>query len=113
VANEIRSQWRTGDVLVYTTATVGTPIDYYLDDLPHTWTDIVHEPFLEVPSMHHSDLNFSTGATGRSWVIIPKDGLISPDEQVELNDLVHHQDPVYTINYLQAAQINVYLVEAP
>jgi hypothetical protein len=113
VANEIRSQWRTGDVLVYTTATVGTPFDYYLSDLPHTWTDIVHEPFLEVPSMHHTDLNSPTGVPGRSWVIIPKDGLISPEENIALDDLVHHQDPVYTINSPQAAQINVYLVEAP
>jgi hypothetical protein len=44
-------------------------------------------------------------------VVIPDDGLIMPSERDVLMDLVHHQEPLYTIRYMQAATIQVYLVE--
>jgi hypothetical protein len=111
VADQIRSQWRTGDTLVYTTGTVGMPFDYYLGDLPHTWDDTVQHPFLADPGNPHVSIVSPTGTSIRSWVIIPKDRLITPLEQSALDDLIHHQAPVFTIKYVQAAQINVYLVE--
>jgi hypothetical protein len=113
VAAEIRSQWRTGDTLIYTTTTVGLPFDYYLNELPHAWSNIIHDPiFLNIPSIDRTYQG--TGKMTRSWVIIPNETiLITPAEQAILDDLVQHQAPVYTINYLQNAPIKVYLVEEP
>jgi hypothetical protein len=115
VAEQIRSQWRTGDILVYTTNTVGLPFDYYLNDLPHTWDDTIIEPlFYNVPTIPRTWLDTPTGDVLRSWVVIPTDGvLINPEEQAALLDLVHHQEPVYTISYMQVATVNIYLVEEP
>lgn len=111
VAEEIRSQWRTGDRLVYTTVTVGIPFNYYLGDLPHAWDDTVHSGFLLIPTYSRTNLDPPTGAPIRSWVVIPEDGLITPGEKAILMDLVHHQKPVYTVAYMQAATIYVYLIE--
>ena len=115
VANEIRSQWRTGDTLVYTTVTVGLPFGYYLGDLPHTWNDIIQEPdVLAPPSIVRTYLDPPTGTATRSWVLIPNEPrLITAKEKIVLEALVHHQEPIYTVNYMQSAQLNVYLVEEP
>lgn len=114
LASEIRSRWRTGDQLIYTTVTVGLPFDYYLSDLPHHWDGTVRDPyFLRVPSILRSDLA-PTGEVAREWVVIPRETtLITPDEQAALRTMVHNQEPIYTIVYLQAAPIDVYLVEMP
>ena len=113
VASQIRSQWRNGDTLLYTTDTIGLPFDYYLGDLPHAWDATVRSPFLLMPSYQRLTVEPYTGAPARSWVIIPEDGLITQEERAVLTDLVHHQQPVYTVAYMQAATINVYLVEEP
>ena len=111
VTDQIRSQWRTGDQLVYTTATAGMPFDYYLGDLPHTWDDTVQAELLLIPSYDRITINPPTGAAARSWVIIPEGGMITQGEQTILDDLVHHQAPVYIVDYMQASTIQVYLVE--
>ena len=111
VADQIRSQWRTGDQLLYTTVTVGMPFDYYLGDLPHAWDDTVQAEFLNIPTYDRFTLDLPTGKPLRSWVVIPEDGLITPGEKAALLDLVKHQSPEYTIRYMQAATIDVYLVE--
>jgi len=115
VANYIRSQWRTGDTLVYTTVTTGLPFDYYLSDLPHTWSPIVTEPyFLGISTITHTELPTPTGDVSRSWVVIPYEKvLITPDEWTELDDLVHHQPPHLRMVYVQTASIDIYLVEEP
>jgi len=111
VADQIRSQWRTGDQLLYTTATVELPFGYYLGDLPHTWDNTVQAEFLNIPTYARITLDPPTGEALRSWVVIPEDGLITPGEKAILLGLVHHQAPVYTITYMQASTIQVYLVE--
>jgi hypothetical protein len=110
VAAQIRSEWRPGDALLYTTATVGFPFDYYLNDLPHSWDATIQSPFLAYQAIPRIDT--VTGIPIRTWVIIPKDGLITPIEQIKMDDLINHQFPVYTVDYMQTAEINVYLVEA-
>jgi hypothetical protein len=87
------------------------PLSYYLGDLPHTWDDTVRSDFLLIPTYVRSSLAPTTGAPVRSWVVIPRDGLIVPGEKAVLMDLVHHQKPVYTVSYMQAATIDVYLVK--
>ena len=111
VADQIRSQWRTGDSLLYTTTTVGLPFDYYLGDLPHTWDDTVRSEFLLNPFTVRSEVSIPT--ITRSWVIYSDDPLITPAEREVLRDLAHHQQPLFTVRYVQAAQIHVYLVEEP
>jgi hypothetical protein len=113
IAAEIRAEWKPGDQLVYTTVTVGLPFDYYLNDLPHTWNDIIQDPyFLRVPTIHRTSLVGTVGASGREWIIIPKEPeIITSLEQLELMKLVHYQQPTWTLNYIQTAPIQVYLVE--
>jgi hypothetical protein len=111
VADQIRSQWQAGDTLLYTTVTVGLPFDYYLNDLPHTWDDTVGHPFLAVPSIIRTALATSTETVTRAWVVIPEDLLITQEERAKLLDLVLGQKPIYRLVYLQAAPIDVFLVE--
>jgi hypothetical protein len=111
VASEIRSQWRPGDRLVYTTITVGLPFNYYLGDLPHSWDDTVQAPFLSVHSITHSDLPRTAKNSGRTWLIATDDNMITPDEQLVLDGLERWQLPLYTIKYIQASAIQVYLVK--
>lgn len=111
VADQIRSQWRLGDTLVYTTGTVGQPFDYYLADLPHTWDDTVQHPFLYLTPIPRISVDPPTGFPLRSWVVIPRDGLVTPKEQAVLDDRVKHLHPVFTVAYMQAATIDVFLVE--
>jgi hypothetical protein len=111
VAEQIRSQWRTGDALVYTSATVAQPFNYYLSDLPYTWDATITHPFLATSPMANTGTLAYTPL--RSWVIVPADGLVTPEERSILDDMVHHQPPLYTVTYIQAAPIQVYLVEQP
>jgi hypothetical protein len=115
MADLIRSQWRPGDTLVYTTVTTGLPFDYYLSDLPHVWSEIVKDPyFLGIKSITHTDLPTPTGIVSRSWVVIPYEHtMITPEEWTALDELVHHQPPHYRLDYVQCATINIYLVEEP
>ena len=59
----------------------------------------------------HSDLAAPVKHSTRSWWIIPEDGMITSDERLTLEGLIHWQLPIYTITYPQAAPIDVYLVE--
>ena len=113
IAEDIRSQWKPGDSLLYTTITVGYPFNYYLGDLPHRWDSTVKDPFfLTTPSLVHPWLDTPNGEVSRSWVVIPQEPiLITPEEWEALDDLTHHQDPIYKIFYLQAAPVFIYLVE--
>lgn len=113
IAEDIRSQWKPGDSLLYTTITVGYPFNYYLGDLPHRWDSTVKDPFfLTTPSLVHPWLDTPNGEVSRSWVVIPQEPiLITPEEWEALDDRTHHQDPIYKIFYLQAAPVFIYLVE--
>lgn len=110
VAVQIREQWRPGDVLVYATQTVALPFDYYLNDLPHENTDIVKHPFLNVPLVAPSPRPCN-GSCLREWVIIPDDMLITPMERNELGKIIRGYPVMYQIKYLQAAKIDIYLVD--
>jgi hypothetical protein len=113
VADQIRSQWQDGDTLVYTTVTVGLPFDYYLSDLPHRWNDIIQDPyFLGIPTIQRTSLPVPVKHSGRMWVVIPDEPmLITPPEWLQLADLVNHQEPIFTLYYVQAATTKVFLVK--
>jgi hypothetical protein len=111
VAAQIRSEWRPGDALIYTSITVGLPFDYYLGDLPHAWDTTLKSPLVAPDSIHHTDT--AKFSPTRLWVLIYDDkSQMTADEQSRLEALVHHQQPVYTVTYIQAAQNDIYLVEA-
>jgi hypothetical protein len=110
VAAQIRSQWRTGDQLVYATITVGLPFEYYLGDLPQDWLHIVHNPLLVIPAIPHS-VKPCPDSCRRFWVVIPDEQyLISPAEWASLSPYIRGQ-PVYSVKLMQASTINVYLVD--
>jgi hypothetical protein len=111
VAAQIRSQWRTGDQLVYTTITVGLPMEYYLGDLPQDWLHIVHDPLLNIPAITHSVKPCPEGCR-RFWVVIPDDHYqVTPAEWAQLQPYMPDQ-PVYSVKLMQASTINVYLEDA-
>jgi hypothetical protein len=49
--------------------------------------------------------------SGRTWLIATDDNMITPDEQLVLDGLERWQLPLYTIKYIQASAIQVYLVK--
>jgi hypothetical protein len=111
VAARIRSQWRKGDQLIYTSSTVALPFEYYLGDLPHAWLYITHDPLMEVPGEPRTSLD-CPGHCQRWWVIIPVEkDLITPPEWAALKPYMPGQ-PVYSLRYLQTATIDVYLEAA-
>lgn len=112
VASQIRSAWRDGDVLVYTTATVALPFDYYLGDLPHVWDNTVQSAFLAAAIDHQDSVVAPVKHSTRRWIVIPREGLITPAEQLTLAEMVQNQQPRWTVNYVQAAPIDVFLVKA-
>jgi hypothetical protein len=111
-AEQIQSMWEPGDVIVYTTFTVALPFEYYLGDYPSAWYGIISNPFLVNPVM---PIEFTQDPNDfqRRWVIIPEDLLITNAEHKLLMGYVRNQDPVIRISYLQAAPIDIYLVEMP
>ena len=111
VAAQIRSQWRTGDQLVYATSTVGLPFQYYLGDLPHTWLDIAKDPMMDVPGIPRTSPG-CPGGCKRSWVIIPEERyLITPTEWTSLKAYMQG-GLIYSVHYMQCATIDVYLEDA-
>ena len=111
VAAQIRAQWQTGDQLIYTTSTVGLPFEYYLGDLPKSWLDIAKDPLMDVLGDPRPTLACQ-GPCKRFWVIVPEEkDLITPAEWASLKPYMQGQ-PVYSIHYMQAAAIDVYLEDA-
>lgn len=111
VTVEIRSQWRPGDQLLYATSTVAMPFEYYLGDLPHAWLDIVKDPMMDVPGDPRTTQPCQ-GPCHRQWVVIPEEkDLITPTEWARLRPYMQGW-PVYSLYYMQAARIDVYLEDA-
>jgi|ERR1035437_3193650 hypothetical protein len=111
IAAQIRAQWQPGDQLIYVSSTVGLPFEYYLGDLPHAWLDIAKDPLMDVPGVPRSVLGCQ-GPCKRWWVIIPEEkDLITPPEWAALKPYMPGQ-PVYSIHYMQAATIDVWLEDA-
>jgi hypothetical protein len=111
IAAQIRSQWRTGDQLIFASSTVALPFEYYLGDLPHAWLDIAKDPLMDVPGEPRTVLACQ-GPLQRWWVIIPEEkDLITPPEWAALKAYMPGQ-PVYSLHYMQAATIDVYLEDA-
>lgn len=108
----IRSEWQTGDVLVYETLTAGMPFNFYLSDLPHyTWPYVTHDPLMNEPGLPMLT-SADPAAARRVWLIVPRDGLITAAESAQFDAAFPHPAaPLWRIAYLQAAHINVYLVE--
>jgi hypothetical protein len=111
VSAQIRSRWQAGDELVYATSTVGLPMEYYLGDLPQRWLDIAKDPMMDVPGVPRP-VRPCVGTCKREWVVIPnEDDLITPIEWQQLDQITQGHAPVYSVKYMQAATINVYLIE--
>ena len=109
ITAEIRAQWQPGDQLVYASSTVGLPFEYYLGDLPQKWLDIAKDPLMLVSGIPR-DVRNCQGPCKRAWVIIPDETfLITPAEWTSLDKITQGKTPVYSIKYIQAATINVYL----
>jgi hypothetical protein len=110
-AEQIRSQWRTGDLLVYVTKTTGLPFNYYLGDLPHYQDPDVASEFLQEPGIHIPDTG-SPDTASRIWLVMPEnDKLVTPAELDSINHKFPHSGkPNIHFVYMQAAPISIYLV---
>jgi hypothetical protein len=105
----VRSQWRTGDVIVYAARTAALPMLYYLPDLAHYDWPGAANPLLNEPGISIRDTGDPASAS-RIWLVVPQDGLITAPEMASLEAAYPHRgDPVWQSIYLQAATINVYL----
>jgi hypothetical protein len=111
VSAVIRSEWRSGDVIVYETGTVALPFDYYLGDKPYTQWKGITSPFLMEPGLSLPDTG-QIATAKRFWLIVPDDWLITPEESARFDaQFPHGSTPLMRMVYLQAAPINVYLEE--
>jgi hypothetical protein len=108
-AASIRSQFQPGDVLVYTTQTVALPFEYYLSDLPYTFDDTIRNSFLLIPSIPR--ISTVNGTPSRRWYIIPHDQIVTQEELSTLMEKVKGGTLMGNLHYLQAAEIDIYLVE--
>ena len=106
----IRSEWKQGDVIVYSTQTVSRPFLYYISDLAHyEWPHIIN-PSLNEPGVPHDDSGDPASAK-RIWLVLPEEFLITPEQRAAILAVYPRGDPLWHITYLQAAPINVYLEE--
>jgi hypothetical protein len=106
IATQIRNDWRSGDRIIYLTATAAIPFDYYLGDLPHVlWTG-ASNPFLSPPGL---DFPSSDTLDGGTWYILPtEDRLFTPDEQANIQAHIADGHLIAIVTYFQAAAIQVY-----
>jgi hypothetical protein len=107
----IRSNWQPGDVILYNTMTVSVPFDFYLSDLPHySWQPLTASPLIAEPGLLSQDTG-DPAAARRVWLVETQDALVSPSERARLQAAYPHAAPLWQIDYLQAASIDVFLVE--
>lgn len=106
----IRSQWRTGDLLVYESKTTYLPFQYYLGDLPQYFWPEIKSTMVNEPGV----TTYNTGDPAqarRVWLVLTEDALITPTERELLHAVFPHGPPLWRILYVQASTIDVYLVE--
>jgi hypothetical protein len=107
----IRSQWRTGDLVVYATRTTELPFLYYIGDLPHYQYPHISSNFLEEPGIHLPDTG-DPAAAGRIWLVLPRNEmLVTPAELAAIDAAYPHGPALLRLEYLQAAPIEIYLEE--
>jgi hypothetical protein len=110
VAAQIRSQWRTGDLLVYEAQIVAQPMNYYLSDLAHySWPGITNH-LINEPGLWLADTGDPARAK-RIWLVLTEDSLISDSERTLVHATFLHGDPLWRLLYVQNSTIDVYLVE--
>jgi hypothetical protein len=110
VAAEMRSQFQTGDVVLYSTETVFLPMNYYLDDLPHYQWKIGEGGLLSEPDINLPNTGDLVTAR-RIWLVTPEESLLTADEKATIDTLIAGSQPIWQVDYLQMAPIDVYLVE--
>lgn len=112
-AAQIRAEWQPGDVLEYTTGTTMLPMRYYLPDLPSQYYPLLAEStYLWLPT----DLlppSPPPGPVLRRWVVLPESDELLTDAQIRaLDDYIRREHiPLLSVRYMQAAKIDIYLVE--
>jgi hypothetical protein len=110
LAQEIRFQWRTGDVLVLTTISTG-PFDYYLHDKPMLYDAVSDNFFLQPPGLDLLVSRPPDGDPARLWVIAPADRLLDQEAMERIHALVGDADPLAVVHYMQTSSLRVFLVE--
>jgi hypothetical protein len=117
VVDVIEQRWEPGDVLLYATGTAALPVDYYtyhtgyiLDAEQHAalMQNEIQDAFGYVRSRPTELDRFK-----RFWLIWPHDPLIEIGVTAQMTDLAERGYLVARIDYWQAADIDVWLVENP
>ena len=117
VVDVIEQHWEPGDVLLYATGTAAMPIDHYTHHTGYILDADQHAALLQ------NDIQDAFGYRRsrpteldqfkRFWMIWPHDPLIEIGVNAQMTDLAELGELVARINYWQAADIDVWLVENP
>jgi uncharacterized membrane protein len=114
VANRINSQWQTGDIVYHATGTSYLPASLYLDHPGYLLDEIQHDGLLQTRwqalfGIPRADLGSIPHQ--RVWVFWAKDILMSPAAWARMQEYTAGGTLVGVINYWQASDIYIYLVE--
>jgi len=110
VAAQLRSEFRPGDEIEYSTATTFLPFYYYLGDLPYKQLKIASNGFLKDPGITIPDDPIPSPQ--RIWFITPRDPLLTQAESDQILAIIGEgKKPFASVTYLQAATIDVWLIK--
>jgi hypothetical protein len=85
-------------------------MNYYLDDLPHYQWKIGEGGLLSEPDINLPNTGDLVTAR-RIWLVTPEESLLTADEKATIDTLIAGSQPIWQVDYLQMAPIDVYLVE--
>jgi len=113
----INDNWRAGDVVYYVTGTAALPFDYYLGDKPaYILDEELHAGLLQThlqEAFGYRRAALESLDCQRAWVIWPADPMIDDTARERMAGEIGRGrfNLVGIVDYWQAADIEVYLVE--
>jgi hypothetical protein len=112
ITADIRNQFQTGDLLVYSTDTAALATNFYLGDLPHYQWNVSSNWLLMEPGVKLPNTGDPLTAK-RIWLFTPNDVLLTDQEEAEIHSIIPNgQKSIYLLTYLQTSNIEIYLLDA-
>lgn len=114
VANIINDQFQPGDVVYHATGTSYLPFALYLSEPGYVLDEEQHDGLLQT----HLQIEFGIPRAAlediphqRAWVIWSRDWLVTDQANERMEEYIHGGILIGKINYWQASDIEVYLVQ--